>query len=1041
MNIGNIYVGTKVDRTGLERDLKKTERSVKNSATRISKMWSTVGPAVAAGAIAGGYAIQKLAREVISLGREFEASMKTVQAWSGASGKELQDLTNIAKKMGATTEWTAKQSAEALQYLAAAGFTAKQSIAALPGALNLATAGQVDLATATDITTDTLTAFGLSVAELKRINDAFIVTTSNSNTNIMMLGQSFKMVAPTAKLFGVSVEETAAMLGVLANAGVKAEMAGSGLNMAFLKSARAAKMLNLDGMTPLIDVLRKMKEEQWNALKIGEAFGARQVKTIGILMEGIGAYESLTEKINENAGATQKLADIIRDSVDVDIKTLNSAIQDVLLETFDALKDDLREIIQLMTQWVRENKEGVVKSIIAIADALKVAMKPLQMWADLWQRIGFKAGGGSKVRGMDYKIPGVDKALKDFFKDMESAPKSIDKATTATKKLNKTLKDTTKELNEIAKLEKQVFDDMVDNAIQADRELADAHEAYYEYELDQIRNRTKATEEANRKALESYEHFYEEVEDTASDTFYRILDGQLDSWKDLLDEMKSLFLRVFADMAAAALAKPIIVPIVASVVGSMGLGGLLGGAGGLLGGGGGIGGLSNLAGLGGLGGFLGSPIIPGHTAMSASAYGIPTWGSALGSAGLGYLGYSTIGGMLGVPQGGYSGIGSALGGGIGSIFGPIGTVAGSGLGGWIGSMFGGKAHKPHIGFSAGISYGAEGFAPIAGYANQPHRGPEGYSVGKLRGSGNINEARNALDAQVSAMLDSYTANLNSIIAQIPDLSADMLSKFDFDFTANAHTSNVEGFIDNAMASFNKAIEKHYKQVMDVLEPYYHEALREALILQIGGAEAPIELQLKAINQQYDAYREQLEALSATTSELTWLEEQRNRALDQATGVMENSISAWEGIAQSIQDQIYSLKTGGLSPLSLTEQMGLTRASIAGIYGGGELTPGDVGQLQGLYADLLGIGKELYSPVDTGQIWRSPSIIEGQYETLFGETIGALEGLAGYANAEIETDVHLHLYIDSEEIGYTVAKQSKTNPELIAALQAFAASPV
>jgi len=211
-----------------------------------------------------------------------------------------------------------------------------------------------------------------------------------------------------------------------------------------------------------------------------------------------------------------------------------------------------------------------------------------------------------------------------------------------------------------------------------------------------------------------------------------------------------------------------------------------------------------------------------------------------------------------------------------------------------------------------------------------------------------------------------------------------------------------------------------------------KAVREQLILDIGGADAPLDLRLKAINAQYDDYKQQLIDLGATTAELIWLEGQRNKIIDETTNVLENSINAWEGVTRSIQDQIYSLKTGGLSPLSLTEQMGITQSTITGLYGKGSLTTEDVSQLQGLYSDLLGIGKELYSPVETGQIWRSQAVTGGQYETLFNETISALESLSGFA--EMETDVHLHLYIDGDEIGYTVAKQTKTNPELIAALQ-------
>ena len=356
MKLGGIYLSISAKTAQYKRDLASaktmTEKAAVHMDNTISKIsFAKVG--IAATAFTAGMAAMTL--KVVSLGRQFESTMKTVQAWSGATGDSLQRLNDIAREMGATTEHTATQAAGALKFLAAAGFDAEKSISALPGTLNLATAGQVALAEATDITTDVLTAFGLNVEELSRVNDAFITTSSSSNTNVLMLGQSMKMVAPTANLFGLSVEQTAAFLGTLANAGVKAEMAGSGLNMVLLKSQKAAKKLGMELDSSLIDVLKRMKEEQWDAVQVGEAFGARQVKTAGILMENIDTYEKLNEKIIENTGSTEKLAEIIRDGLDNDIKILNSTIQGEMLRTFDKYNDYMRDIVQKTTEWIKEN--------------------------------------------------------------------------------------------------------------------------------------------------------------------------------------------------------------------------------------------------------------------------------------------------------------------------------------------------------------------------------------------------------------------------------------------------------------------------------------------------------------------------------------------------------------------------------------------------------------------------------------------------------------------------------------------------------------
>ncbi|KKL99295.1 hypothetical protein LCGC14_1815880, partial [marine sediment metagenome] len=365
-NVGSPYVVVRARTTKLKGDMNDAHRMVDDTMNKINSVFKVA-------AVAGAAAFVVMSKSILSLGLDFESTMKTVQAWSGATGESLQALIDIAREMGATTEWSANQSAEALKFLAAAGFTVEQSIAALPQTLDLATAGQVDLASASDITTDVLTAFGMEVEELGRINNAFITTASSSNTNVLMLGQSFKMVAPTAKLFGLSVEKTAAFLGTLANAGVKAEMAGSGLNMVLLRSTKAAKMLGVDALTPLVDILKMMKEEEWDATQIGEAFGARQVKTAAILMDNIGTYESLTKKIVENKTATQDLAAIIRDSLGVEIKELKSIIEEQMLVVFDKIKPSLREIVTGMTDWISKNDELIKQEIHKAIDKIVTA--------------------------------------------------------------------------------------------------------------------------------------------------------------------------------------------------------------------------------------------------------------------------------------------------------------------------------------------------------------------------------------------------------------------------------------------------------------------------------------------------------------------------------------------------------------------------------------------------------------------------------------------------------------------------------------------
>ncbi len=339
-SVGSLFVRLGLDSKKFQSGLNQAETRTKGLGKSAISAGKLIAGALAGAAVIAG--IKRLSSSILDTGLEFEKTMKTVQAYSGATGVQLDNLTQSARDMGATTEWSAAQSAESLKYLASAGFTAEQSIAALPGTLDLATAGQVDLGIAADITTDTLTAFGLEVQDIGRVNDAFITTISSSNTNVEMLGESMKYVSATSSQMGYSVEQTTSMLGVLANSGIKASMAGTNLQQALMRSAKAAKALGLDAGTPLIEVLKEMKEQQWGMNDITKNFGIIAAKSVSVLMNNVEAYEKLHTKVVKNKGATQDLADVMRDSLGNEIKELNSIIESQLLDAFDKLKEHIK---------------------------------------------------------------------------------------------------------------------------------------------------------------------------------------------------------------------------------------------------------------------------------------------------------------------------------------------------------------------------------------------------------------------------------------------------------------------------------------------------------------------------------------------------------------------------------------------------------------------------------------------------------------------------------------------------------------------------
>ena len=178
---------------------------------------------------------------------DFESAMSKVEAISGSTGDEMDALCDKAIEMGAKTKFSAKESADAFTYMAMAGWDAGQMMDGIGGIMSLAAADGLDLATTSDIVTDALTAFGLQAADSGHFADVLAQASSSANTNVSMLGESFKYVAPVAGSLGMSVEDTALALGLMANAGIKSSQAGTALrtaltNMVKPTDSMAAKM-------------------------------------------------------------------------------------------------------------------------------------------------------------------------------------------------------------------------------------------------------------------------------------------------------------------------------------------------------------------------------------------------------------------------------------------------------------------------------------------------------------------------------------------------------------------------------------------------------------------------------------------------------------------------------------------------------------------------------------------------------------------------------------------------------------------------------
>lgn len=362
-----IKISGKVD-PSLKAACDKTTASLQRSYT---KMKNTTKIAAAAIAGAGAMALKKS----IDIGSEFEAQMSTVGAIANASESDMVRLTDKAKEMGATTKFTAVESGQAFEYMAMAGWKTNQMLNGISGIMSLAAASGEDLGITSDIVTDALTAFGLKAKDSAHFSDVLAQASASANTNVSMLGESFKYVAPVAGSMGYSIEDTSLALGLMANASVKSSIAGRSLKTAIAnmaaptdKMAATMKKYNIslkdsDGGTKslksTIDNIReslgKIDDKKERAAAIKNIFGKDALAGMSaIITASEKDYNNLTKAIYNCDGAAEKMANRKMDNLKGDMDLLTSALETKAINIYELTSGPLREVTQDLTDWVEE---------------------------------------------------------------------------------------------------------------------------------------------------------------------------------------------------------------------------------------------------------------------------------------------------------------------------------------------------------------------------------------------------------------------------------------------------------------------------------------------------------------------------------------------------------------------------------------------------------------------------------------------------------------------------------------------------------------
>jgi TP901 family phage tail tape measure protein len=311
---------------------------------------------------------------IAKVGGDFQESMIKVKAVSRASSEEFEKLTEVAKRMGETTMWSASESAKALQFLSMAGFKATESVEALPGVLELATVGAVELGRAADVSSNILSTFGLQATQLGRVNDVLVNTFTRTNTDLDMMAESFKYAGSGAHALGYSIEETAAMIGILGNSGIQGSMAGTQLSMAFTEAGKVFKKagMNGDGKN-LIDALKLIKKEGWGATEIMEIFGQRSSRAVLTLVERLPELDALTKAIREGGGAARDTAQEMEKGLNKAFKELGSVIEAVEIEAFEKKAGKVEARVRSISESIRENKTELATLIDDVGSVLLFA--------------------------------------------------------------------------------------------------------------------------------------------------------------------------------------------------------------------------------------------------------------------------------------------------------------------------------------------------------------------------------------------------------------------------------------------------------------------------------------------------------------------------------------------------------------------------------------------------------------------------------------------------------------------------------------------
>lgn len=434
--------------SAVDNNFSSTMKSCSDTAERLR---GTISSGLGFGAMAAiggkavtavGSALKSVTTSAVSAGMSFENAMSSVAAISGATGTNFESLSKKAKEMGASTKYTATEAANAMEYMAMAGWKTADMLSGIDGIMNLAAASGSDLARTSDIVTDALTAFGKQAKDSGEFADVLAAASANANTNVDLMGETFKYVGSVAGAMGYSIQDISLATGLMANSSIKGSAAGTALRSTITRMAKPTEessmamsalglsLTDINGnMKSFGEVMKDMRKGMQGMTEDEKAsyaamLGGQEAMSglLAIANASDEDFNKLSDAINNAAGSAEKMADIKMDNIQGDVTKLQSSLEGLGITAFQQVNDNFRGFVQNIKNAVDELNQKLsdgkyIEKAIQWVEKLGSAFKDGGLEGGLKEIGDLLDGTGDKVKtfGAVLGTLGVVTKASDFF--------------------------------------------------------------------------------------------------------------------------------------------------------------------------------------------------------------------------------------------------------------------------------------------------------------------------------------------------------------------------------------------------------------------------------------------------------------------------------------------------------------------------------------------------------------------------------------------------------------------------------------------------